>query len=773
MHTHRRLLPSLALFVLAGALPAADALPAPTKALRASSQPAAAAQAADGSPASAWTSAATDGQPWLEIDLTASQRLHGLHLFSGGEGVPPVDGCSVQYWERGSWQDIPSAQIEGNTAAALAVLFDGTVEVTTDRLRLRLTPAKGGVVRVGEVVVWPASAGAVPAIVAEPASAKAPKGAKPAKVDVPLIYLNQSGFNLGKPKRFTAPTLADGTPFIVRPATGGPAVAQGTIQGRIGDFSSFDPQGSAEYVVEAAGLTSVPFRIGMWWLERVTYQNAVDFMIDSRHYLGTHRKPCKGSFGWRDDHHFGWELNTLVPQWTSNPSAYERMPVQVRYEAPANKELWGALAPYPAEAPDIVKLIHWGADVLVTQQRTHEFLKAQLAYFLYAWPSLSTRLPAQNYQVVRDYALANWEKSTADGKYPYDESKDHNLLALKTHIGNTKGAYPPGFSVEPNLLMYAVAKRDGLPNPERFLQAAKAQAEWMVAKLDWNEPQITKGQRMSEFVTMTGLGRFLSDYPQQAPAGLKDSINAWAKVIVRRSDNLWDFRKLKDGDGKGTWTPMDPSSPQKWNEPGNVVGLPAAIYAALPHITDAETRKRLEVIAFAHFDNMFGRNPSGRHFDHRAPQEIEGVETGWYSRLPGGIGQLEKARFVLDGSPKDPLYPYQPEVGNIGWTEGWVQFNTPFNLGLAYLAQTESSLRAVREGARLRITLEAPLNFDAAKAETATVQVTVGGGEARRVALTEASVNDRAFTGTVEVPAGKPAVVTYGYGVFGQQTEVR
>ena len=119
--------------------------------------------------------------------------------------------------------------------------------------------------------------------------------------DIVPIYLNKSGFNLGKPKRFTAPTLADDTRFIVRPAKGGVALAQGVIRNHKGDFSSFNPDGTTEYVVEAGGLVSVPFRIGPFWLERVTYQGAVDFMIDSRHHVGNERAECRGSFGWRDD----------------------------------------------------------------------------------------------------------------------------------------------------------------------------------------------------------------------------------------------------------------------------------------------------------------------------------------------------------------------------------------------------------------------------------------------------------------------------------------
>lgn len=92
---------------------------------------------------------------------------------------------------------------------------------------------------------------------------------------------------------------------------------------------------------------------------------------------------------------------------------------------------------------------------------------------------------------------------------------------------------------------------------------------------------------------------------------------------------------------------------------------------------------------WSHFDNGFGRNPVGRHFSYDAPREIEGVEFGWFKFLPGGIGRLADARFVIDGSPKDGHYPYHPEKGDFGWTEGWIQFNTPFNLSLAWLAYAE------------------------------------------------------------------------------------
>ncbi len=725
---------------------------------------------------SRWVSQKSTAPSWLELDLASAQKLAGIHLYSGYQNANPIQDFVVQFWRDGDWRDIPSARFASNRATALAIPFDDTVSVTTDKLRLWITASHQDTARILEITAWAASVGNLP-----PLSAKATKSGPPLQNEpVPLIYLNQSGFNLGKSKRFTAPTLPDGTPFEVRPATGGAAVLTGKLSQQIGDFTAFNPTGEREYVVVAGTNSSVPFRIGPWWLERVTYQNAVNFMVDSRHYVGNDRNACQGSFGWRDDHHFGWELHSLVPQFLSNPSAYERMPHQIKYEKPANPKLWGALQPYRDDAPDVIKLIHWGADVIVTQGTTHEMLKSQLAYFLYVWPWLKEWLPEQNYQAVRDFAFSHWSDAACDRKYPYDESDGHDLLALKTKVGSTKGALPPGFSIEPNLLLYEVAKRESRTDAEKYFQAACEQAEWMIANLDWNDPQTTKGQRMSEFITMTGLAHLLREYPDRAPAGLQAKINAWADVVVRRSDNLWDFRKLDDG---VRWTPMG-DKPTMWNEPGNVVGLPAALLAAQPFLTNATTRARVEQLVWSHFDNMFGRNPTGRHFSFDAPREVEGVEHGWFTYLQGGIGRLADARFVIDGSPKDGHYPYHPEKGNIGWTEGWVQFNTPFKASLAYLAWAETQISLRREGDELVLRLRAPLNFDYHKVESGKMWVTSSSGDAESGVVTEESPNSHYLTGRIrfqsaatvkvgdgalQAAPGAKVEAGYGYGYLGRR----
>ena len=452
---------------------------------------------------------------WLEIDLGRVVRVGGVHIYSGAGDTAPINNFIISYRADGNWKDIPSGTIRGNDKTAVWVKFVDSDEVITDKLRLLVAKTHSDIARIKEIAVWPYAQECIPRL-----GHGYPKFIRPIEQeDVPRIYLNQSGFNLNRPKSFTAPTLDDGTAFVVRKKGDTKPLFKGVIEGNRGDFSPFNPVGADQYVVEAGGHISFPFRIGPYWLERVTYQNAVDFMIGSRHHVGTSRDPIGNSIGWRDDCHYAYEVNTLVAQYLSNPSAYERMPSKIRYEASPGKKYWGTLDPYDPKAPDIVKLIHWGADVIVTPSRTQEHLKEQLAYFLYAWPWLKQWLPEQNYRVVSDFAFKHWGDEKADGKYAWDKVNAHNLFALKTSLGTTKGENPPGHNIQPNLLMYEVATREGRDDHRKYFDTAHAQAQWIIDNLDWEDPQTTKGQRMSEHVTMTGLAHFARLYPDRAPAG--------------------------------------------------------------------------------------------------------------------------------------------------------------------------------------------------------------------------------------------------------------
>jgi hypothetical protein len=117
---------------------------------------------------------------------------------------------------------------------------------------------------------------------------------------------------------------------------------------------------------------------------------------------------------------------------------------------------------------------------------------------------------------------------------------------------------------------------------------------------------------------------------------------------------------------------------------------------------------------------------------------------------------------VIDGAPKNQHYPYNPGIGNVGWTEGWVQFNTPLNLSLSYLAWSESSLEMENEGDDLLVRLRAPLNFDYAKAETGTVVVASGEDDSERVTVTETGPNTGVFIGRLALRPNGPGTANDG-----------
>ncbi|MFM1905051.1 MAG: hypothetical protein RLZZ440_2951 [Planctomycetota bacterium] len=710
------------------------------------------AQAVDGkiSDESRWISGAAAASPaWLCVEFPARARVGGVHVHSGWRDSEPVEEFQMEYRVGDAWLPVPGGRIVGNRRQSVAVPFDDTAMIETDAIRLVCPHAPGELVRIRELAIWPASPAGIPRL---------PQGS--AGGEIPPIYLNQSGFNLGKPKRFTAPRLPDETPFAVVRRADERVMFEGRIRGAIGDFTGFDPESRDEYVVRAGGDESVPFRVGRFWLERVTYRGSVDFMIDSRQYVGTYAEPCEMSFAWRDDHQFSFELNGLVPLYLANPSAFDNMPLTMPPVPAGDGRRWGALEPCRPDAPDIVRLIHWGADVIVTQRLDHMLLKEQLAFFLHAWPALDRWLPPQNHQVVLAYARDVWGRPGIGRSYPYDTIReDHDLFRVKTGIGTTKGENPPGHSLLPNLLMHEVAVRLGDPHASRYERAALDQASWMVAELDWNDPATTKGQRGSEHVVVAGLGMLYRVRAAAPLAGLRQKLQDWAAVAVSRSDNLWDFRRLS----ATQWTPTGARTTE-WNEPGNVLGFPACVLAALPAVDDAALRGRLEQLVWSHFDNCFGRNPCGRHFSYDAPREIEGVEFGWYSFMEGGIGHLANSRFVFDGAPKNAHYPYHPELGNIGWTEGWIAFNSAFNASLAALAVHETKLECRRQDGNLRIRLRAAVGFDPDVREAAVVQL-IRHGVSEPLEVREEADDSEWFSATVAEPAGISRV-TYGHGFW-------
>ncbi|WP_339924478.1 discoidin domain-containing protein [uncultured Cyclobacterium sp.] len=707
----------------------------------------------DGDLQTHWSSSAEDENAWLVLRFPGATEVIKVEI-NFAQSAVPNETIYLQYLLNGEWKTFH--KVENNKAEKIEIELKKPQLI--DRVRLAAKDEK--VMEISEIF-----------LLGQQYSDESGLENKP-------ILVNQSGYNLYRSKRFTAPGISDNTPFSIVNVKTAQVQFSGKVSAEKGDFSDFNPLTEEEFLVQIKDLQSFPFRIAPNWIERVTYRNMVDFMLGARHYVGTVDDIRRISFAWRDGDFFNWAMQSLVAMYLSNPEAYERMEKKGRYVSneafPENyKGLWGQLEPYAEDTPDIVQLMHWDADVKISQQLDHEMQKAELAHFLYAWPYLKQWLPQQNFDLVYQYVKDNWEKETVSehSLSQYNLSKEHDLLSLKTQLGTTKGEMPPGFSVIPNLMLYEVAKLEDEPDAEKYFEAAYQQMNWMVQNLDWADPMTTKGQRMSEHMTMRAFAYFQEQFPDRAPKGIPEKVKEWAKMMLERSDNLWDFRKYSADE----WTPPG------WNETGNILGFPAAVFAANGILEDKALIKDLEMLAWSHFENAFGRNPTGRQFSYKGPEEIEGVDLGWYSRHRGGIGLLDDVRFVFDGSPKSFHYPNFPEAGDLGWTEGWVQFNTAFNLSMAYMANYYTDIALEKTGnGKYMVVLTAPLNFDYEKVEKASLKISNDAGDSIIVELQEDQRLGPNLIGTIvltgdgilfenkKLPFGKDDTLSlsYGHGFF-------
>lgn len=539
------------------------------------------------------------------------------------------------------------------------------------------------------------------------------------KRDTHLIAVNQVGYEVGRPKRFTAPLSADGSEFIVRAAAGGEALFRSVIRGNIGDFSALDAA-AGECVIEVRGGslkpgTSDPFLIRPDLWKDLFWQPAVDFLIDSRAVVGTHPSAF-GGCPWRDGTYYDAILPSLVLFHRADPARIAAMQRQIDWQADKKRVLdpafkfdaknpcsegvmdavrryYTELEPPAADAPDVVKLIHWGAGYYLVNPATkdpsgdpdprkiHSQTVEQIAYVVWAWPALKKWLPTSFYEKCRDFCEKNWAPSLEIGKWwdpatylTVDQIAGDNPMGGLLHP--YKGRHAPGHSIVPNLLMHEIAKRDGLTDPDRYLTAAVKQTEWIVKHLDWNDPRTTKGHRMSEHRTIPSLVWLLQNYPDHAPAGLKEKITAWAEVAAKRSANLWDIRRYDDGDH---WTIP------KINDVGNWVGTPGIALAASWVIDDPELKSRMRELAVSHADAIFGRNPRLAAAPHLPDSGFTGIERGWpIGHKLNVCARLEFCRGSISSGPGSEMFPFNPD-GSYRHAEGWVNYGAAWCLSLAYL----------------------------------------------------------------------------------------
>ena len=193
--------------------------------------------------------------------------------------------------------------------------------------------------------------------------------------------------------------------------------------------------------------------------------------------------------------------------------------------------------------------------------------------------------------------------------------------------------------------------------------------------------------------------------------------------------------------------------------------LQAVMYAAARVLKDdAETTNRLHALGVAAIDDLFGRNPTGTAAFYHFKRDFTGGDAGWYKQYSGGAGRLEGCTAVIDANAPEAGYPYAPQNGNTGYTEGWVAYNTAWNASLAY-SQAENVALSVDKtsgdvGDTVNVTLTAPIDMDTAAVENGTVQVMNNTtGERMDVTVTERSASSTVFTGSFELPNAESVTV--------------
>jgi hypothetical protein len=722
----------LPLGVLAQQAPVNLALRRPTAADTSKGKYYATALAVDGivSDKSRYMGSAFGGAHWFEVQLGAETWLGSAHLYSGYGGEPTLFDFELQAWDGTSWQTIPGTRTKGNTKTALALAFAKPVK--TAKVRLVATQNHQKALRLKEITLWaPQMDGGTPPLgtgvqILDEAAPEAGLHIK-TEFDEHPVMVNQSGYNLDWPKRFTAPLAKGEAEFTISPADGNNVLYSGKVLNGVGDFTDFRPAATGqEYVITVSGGElkpgrSDPFAIAPLWLERVCLDPTLRFMSDCRSVVGTHPSAF-GSCPWRDGTDYDFAIPSLVMLYLANPAYYEQAPIEINWQqdkarllAPdfkfvpngpddrgvktfeAAKIYYTKLdPPAGARVPDLVQLLHWGVGIYLAKAGAAEGNPAaakllpqqtieQLAFFLYVYPHIKSFISDKFYATARDYVFAHWDKA--------------GLFGVQTKIGSFKGYDCPGHSIMPNLLLYEVARREGRADAERFFNAAYDQTQWVIEKLDLNDPHTTKGQRMAEVKLPTGLVLMQRDYGDRAPAGLAAKLEQWAQIASVRSANLWDFRKYDDAN----WTlPRFEGAKEHggagWNEPGNIAGFPGLCFAVAAVLPEAQQRARLEQLAAAHFDDLFGRNPLAAHASARGPQDFRGVERGWPKKFPANqCARIELCRGGLNATCGSEFYPFNPG-GAFRHCEGWVNFNTAFNVGLAF-AMWHDTLLELRDAA--------------------------------------------------------------------------
>lgn len=284
-------------------------------------------------------------------------------------------------------------------------------------------------------------------------------------------------------------------------------------------------------------------------------------------------------YAWRDSHQFSFELNSLVMMYMSNPSYYENLPKDLYKVSECEyTEL------QTQNEPNIIWLIKFGVTryykwATENDIQLHALIKLQLAYFLYLYPYITDYVTQDFYEKIRDFTIQQWSVETCNKSwYEVSNKINHNLFTTQENIGTCKGQLPPGYAIVPNLMMYETLKRDGIEGYQDYFDSAYNNAKWLIDSVDLDNPKNTKGQRMSEYITMTSLTYFYEMYKDLCPSNTLSKIERFVDVLIERSNNMWDFKKLSEPNDSTKFN-LDVWTVGSMNEVGNVLGVPAICYS--------------------------------------------------------------------------------------------------------------------------------------------------------------------------------------------------
>lgn len=757
-----------------------------------------------------WLSNAAIDAHWLLIEFDKTQTIKVVDIYSGYKNSSAIENFVLQTKNKGKWQDIEGSIINNNSQNELRIIFPKHIKTKAIRFYTE-QPGGNGQVRLREIKLWESDNNLEELSILKFEEEDPLKHNPEFDINQHQVFINQIGFNTHWPKRFTAPISPDGSEYVITPANSDKILYNGIIKDHIGDFSDFTKKTDTyEYCIRINGHNlkpgkSVPFSIKPFLFEEVTFNNAVRHFVDDRSITGSH----PGAFGaapWRDAPFYAYCVPSLVVMYLGNPDFCEQLPVEMNWDidmqrvlAPGFKFEPGAGensmevvermykeldGPVGVNVPDVVQLIHWGTswwyikpeskDYAGSDYKLHPETISEFAYFLYGYPSYNQYFTDKYYQIIKDYAFDMWSKV--------------GLFELNKTIGTFKGRYTPGWTILPNLMMYEVAKREGRTDAERFMEAAYNQTEWIIQDLDFEDPLVTKGQRMSEHKMMSGLFMFFSNYPERLPEGFVDKIRQWADIAIRRSENYWDFRKFDDGNN---WTlprkmPGHTGGGSSWNEPGNLAGFPSIAWNVNRILGDSPEdmarKKRLNILAVSQIDNLYGRNPLGYHTALRGIKDFKGVEVGWPIKYnPNVCARLHLVRGTICSTAATEHYPFNPN-GAFRHPEGWTAFNSSLNMGLIAATRENIKIDIISTYEGLEIKMHAPVF-----GKKAQLEVTTSSGDYEFIDLYAEVDDNTRFNSAIKTQPGRiqlrdsilqvkkndTVTVRYGYGYFKIETEIK